>query len=423
MSGLRRGGWMGLAAAACLACEAFAAQGDWPQWRGPNRDGVSTETGLLDHWPEKGPPLAWQAKGLGGGYSSVAVADGSIFTMGKRDGKECLIALSAKDGVVLWATPLGGASDPNGTPTVDGERVYAVGLQGDLVCAETANGRIVWQKNYGRDFGGQMMSGWGYSESPLVDGDKLICTPGAGNAILTALDKRTGNVLWKAAWPGTVGDRGKDGAGYSSVVVSQGAGVRQYVQLIGRGLIGVSATDGRVLWTYNRVANGTANIPTPIVKGDFVFCSSGYGTGAALLKLVKDGSGVKAEEQYFLEASKLQNHHGGMVLVGNHVYCGHGHNEGFPLCLEMLTGKIAWEPGRGPGSASAAITCADGHLYFRYQNGVLALIEAKPDMYVLKGSFQIPVVNGNSWPHPVVAGGRLYLRDQDALLCYDIKRK
>jgi outer membrane protein assembly factor BamB len=406
-----------------LACNAFAAQGDWPQWRGPNRDGVSTERGLLDQWPENGPPLLWQAKGLGGGYSSVVVADGRIFTMGKRDGKESLIALSTSDGNVLWATPLGGGSDPNCTPTVEGDRVYAVALQGDLVCAEAASGRIVWQKNYGRDFGGKMMSGWGYSESPLVDGDKLVCTPGANDAIMAALDKHSGNVIWKTAVQGNIGDRGNDGAGYSSIVVSNGAGVRQYVQLVGRGMIGVSAADGKLLWTYNRVANGTANIPTPIVKGDYVFCSSGYGTGAALLKLVKDGGGVKAEEQYFLDAGKMQNHHGGMVLLGNHVYCGHGHNEGYPLCLEMLTGKIAWQPGRGPGSSSAAITCADGHLYFRYQNGVMALIEAKPDKYVLKSSFQLPVVNGHSWPHPVVAGGRLYLRDQDALLCYDIKRK
>ncbi len=188
-------------------------------------------------------------------------------------------------------------------------------------------------------------------------------------------------------------------------------------------LAGVSAADGKLLWTYNRVANGTANIPTPIVKGDYVFCSSGYGTGAGLLKLVKDGSGVKALEQYFLEASELQNHHGGMVLVGDYVYCGHGHNQGFPICVEMLSGKITWEPGRGPGKESAAITCADGHLYFRYQDGVMALIEATPDKYVLKGSFQLPSLNGPSWPHPVVAGGRLYLRDQDTLLCYDVKRK
>lgn len=220
------------------------------------------------------------------------------------------------------------------------------------------------------------------------------------------------------------GQAGGDGAAYSSIVISQGGGVKQYVQLVGRGVIGVAAKDGSFLWGYNRVANGTANIPTPIVKGDFVFCSTGYQTGSALLKLSSAGGDkVQAEEVYFLDPKTMQNHHGGMLLVGDHVYCGHGHNEGFPLCVQLATGKEAWRPGRGAGSGSAAVAYADGHLYFRYQNGTMALLEANPQEYRLKGKFELASKRGESWPHPVIAHGKLYARDQDALLCYDIREK
>lgn len=407
--------------AALVAAKLKTSVNDWPQWRGPHRDGISPETDLLKQWPEDGPPLVWEAKGLGGGFASVAVADGKIYTLGSSDGREHLSAYSAADGKSLWSAPVGGGDHSNGTPTVDGERVYAVGLQGDLVCAKTADGQVLWRKNFGGDFGGRMMSGWGFSESPLVDGDRLICTPGAKDAILAALDKLTGETVWKAAMPAQVGNKGQDGAGYSSVVVSHGAGVKQYVQLVGRGVIGVAADDGKLLWTYNRVANGTANIPTPIVQGDYVFCSSGYGDGGtALLKLSKQAGGVNVEEVYFRTAKEMQNHHGGMILLGDYVYFGEGHNNGFPICVEMLTGKPTWKPGRGPGAGSAAIAYADGNLYFRYQNGVMALIEATPKKYTLKSKFQLPMHGRESWPHPVIAEGRLYLRDQDVLMAYDI---
>lgn len=267
-----------------------------------------------------------------------------------------------------------------------------------------------------------MMSGWGYAESPLIDGDKLICTPGGNQAMMVALDKRTGEPIWRTEVP-DLGSRGKDGAGYSSPVVSNGAGVRQYVQLVGRGLIGVSADDGRLLWAYNRIANDTANIPTPISTGDYVFTSTGYQTGAALLRLRRGQSGVTADEVYFLDHTKLQNHHGGMIQIGECLYCGHGHNAGFPLCIHLPTGRDVWRPGRGPGSKSAAVSYADGHLYFRYEDATMALVEATPDEYRLKGTFQIASHNAESWPHPVISGGRLYLRDQDELHCYDLRKK
>lgn len=419
-----------LAVLACLpavliAAKPKAASNDWPQWRGPHRDGISPETDLLGKWPEKGPTMAWQASGLGAGYSSVAVVAGKIYTLGSRDRHEHLVALDATDGKILWSTPVGAGDHSNGTPTVDGDRVYAIGLQGDLVCANVAEGRVVWRKNFGADFGGQMMSGWGFSESPLIDGDRLLCTPGGRDAIIVALDKQTGDTIWKAAMPADVGKRGKDGAAYSSIVVSQAAGIKQYVQLVGRGVIGVAADDGRVLWTYNRIANDTANIPTPIADGNFVFCSSGYNTGAALLRLRKDGQrghdGVKAEEVYFLEPKVMQNHHGGMVLLNGYIYCGSGHNRGDPLCLEMHTGKVAWKPGHGPGEASAAIAYADGNLYFRYQDGTMALVQASPKEFVLKSKFMPVSHRAEGWPHPAIAEGRLYLRDQDVLMAYDIR--
>lgn len=394
---------------------------DWPSWRGPQRDAIAAhETGLLKQWSEDGPELKWQIDGLGRGYSSLAIADGRIFTLGSRKGQCELIALDLQNGRELWSTPVG-KGNPNCTPTVDGSLVYALGREGDFVAADVSSGQIVWRKNFKQDFGGNMMSGWGYSESPLVDGDRLICTPGAKDAVIVALNKKTGDTIWKSALPESIGNRGKDGAGYSSVVISHAQGVKQYVQLTGRGVISVKAQDGLLLWSYNRIANGTANIPTPLIRDDFVFCSTGYGTGAALLKVNRKAYSLTAEEVYFLDAKDLQNHHGGMVLFGDHVYCGHGHNKGFPLCIELATGKTAWSGGRGPGSGSAAILLADGHLYFRYEDGTMALIEAKPDGYNLKGSFKLATNNGKSWPHPVIVDGKLYVRDQQNLLCYDIR--
>lgn len=413
-----------LLANTATAAEKASSGAEWPQWRGPERNGISTETGLRKSW-ENGeqPKLLWTVKGLGSGYSSVAIADGKIFTMGKIGNREHLIARSLSSGEEIWKTPVGNGDHSNCTPTVDGDHVYAVGLRGDLVCAKIATGAVVWSKNFEKDFGGKMMSGWGFSESPLIDGDRLICTPGAKDAVLAALQKNTGKVIWKAAMPPNVGNQGGDGAAYSSIVISNGAKTKQYIQLVGRGIVGVRAKDGKTLWTYNRIANGTANIPTPIVNGDYVFCSTGYGTGAALLKLQRKGSNIEAKELYYLKSDKMQNHHGGMILLDDHIYCGHGHNNGFPLCIEMKTGKVKWKPGRGAGTGSAAIALADGHFYFRYEDGTMALIEATPDEYRLKGSFSIASRNGPSWPHPVICDKRLYLRDQDLLHCYDLAAK
>ena len=484
---------------------ALAAPNDIPQWRGPNRDGSFPATGLLKEWPADGLKLAWKTEKLGKGMSSVAIADGKIFTTSGRKGGQFIVALNAADQSELWTAKLGDkGGEPRCTPTVDGNLVYAVSSEGDLVCAQVADGKEVWRKSYATDFGNPPKPTWQFSESPLVDGDKLIVVPGSSEAVMVALNKKTGAVLWKCAadLPG----KGHDGAGYTGAVISNAAGIRQYVTLVGKGAIGVDAKTGALLWHYNRVANGTAVIPTPLVWDDYVFVSSGYGTGAALLKIVKDsaggtateapktdaakiaalskkvaelkaelekrratrkateqgtsayeaadklvqdlkpeieraegelasargtkgdasgkiaGSPVSAEEQYWLNAGVFQNHHGGMVRIGDYIYAGKGHNNGFPICLEWKTGKVVWEKERGPGRESAAVVAADGNLYFRYQDGTMALIEASPKGYVQKGAFKLASVNGPSWPHPAIHNGKLYVRDQDVLMCYSLTK-
>ncbi len=403
-----------------LSLNALAA--DWPQWRGPARDGVARESHLLRQWPTNGPALLWELKGLGTGFSSVAIVGGRLYTMGDLEEggpkTQYLIAFDLASRSRAWVARVGPPHDDGSrcTPTVDEGRVYALGTDGDLVCVQADTGQEVWRKNFARDFQGQMMSGWKYSESPLIDGEKLICTPGGREAAMVALNKHTGEVIWKCR-ADSLG-----GAGYASVVVSQGAGVRQYVTVMGRGAVGVSAADGKLLWTYPRVANGTANIPTPVVDKDFVFVSTAYGAGAALLQLSKTDDGVKATEVYFLKADTFQCHHGGFVKLGNYVYGAHGHNQGNPICLEFATGKVQWKA-KQVGSGSGAMLCADGLLIYRYEDDTVALIEANPQACSIKGTFKLPNrpgMGGPGWAHPVVLDGKLYLRHKDVLLCYQV---
>lgn len=401
---------------------------DWPQWRGPERDGKSPEKGLLTKWPEGGPKLIWQSTGMGVGYSSLSIHEGRLFTMGDLAEGQSVVAADLNGGKVLWSTKIGTPwkdryGGARSTPTTDGDRIYAISTEGDLFCLNASSGEVVWKRSLTKEFNGKMAAGqnvdWRFSESPLIDGDWVIVSPGMNDAALVALDKKTGKEIWRSKIP-NLGERGADGAAYSSVVISNGGGTKQYVQLLGRGVVGVEAKTGRYLWGYNRVANDVANIATPIIHGDYVFTSTGYNTGSALLKLSKDGGGVKAEEVYFLPGNELQNHHGGMILKDGYIYTGTAHNKGFPISVNMKTGEKAWGPVRNEGKGSAAVSYADGHLYFRYQNGLMVLIEATPEEYREKGSFMIPNINQFSWSHPVIADGKLYLREQDNLYCYDI---
>ncbi len=426
-----RGSIVAVAAAGMLVAGVPLQAGDWPQYRGPNRDGKSPETGLLQEWPETGPPLAWKAAGLGAGYSSVSVAAGRVYTMGDLGDGQYAIAVDDGSGEILWKTKVGETHKdqylgPRSTPTVDGKRIYLETTGGDVFCLAAGDGAVVWKRNLYEDFGGALMQAmgkydWRYSESPLIDGDRVIVTPGSNTALLVALDKSTGEEIWRTD-AGTLDGKGLDGAGYSSPVVAEIHGVRQYVQLLGRGVVGVAASDGKLLWRYANVANEVANISVPIVHGNQVFASTGYGTGSGLVRIEKDGDAFRAVEVYFLEANTMQNHHGEMILHDGVVYTGTGHNKGLPIAVDMSTGKPVWGPERNKGAASASVTYADGRLYFRYQDGRMYLIDATPEGYRERGSFQIPDVEHESWANPVVANGKLYLREQDNLLVYELRQ-
>lgn len=406
----------------CLLMCDSASSADWPYWRGVNRNAVSTETDLIDSWENSPPALAWRASGIGKGYSSVVISKGRVFTTGRIDSDVYCFSIDLKSGRQQWKSRIGETSrNVMATPTVHGDLVYAIDPDGDLSCLRVTDGKPVWSHSFVDDFGGRLMSSRGYGESPLIDGDQLICTPGGAEAMIVALDRLTGEVIWKSTIP-DIGTMGRDGAAFSSIVISEAAGIRQYVQLVGRGLVGIEAETGNFLWGYNAISNSTANIPTPIIRDDFVFSANGYHAGGVLLKIGRDQqtNEVSAKEVYRLKGNRFQNHHGGFVLIGDHIYGGHGSNNGLPTCIDFNTGKLAWKQ-RGPGTGSASIVAADGDLYFHYQDGTIALIEANPEDYRLKGTFQLPGAGGDSWSHPVVADGKLFLREQDSLSAYDLR--
>jgi outer membrane protein assembly factor BamB len=421
-----------LALLAAAACGPLAAAADWPGFRGPNRDGLSPETGLLQQWPKDGPKQVWTAKKLGTGFGTPSVADGKIFGTGTRDGKDGVWALKEADGTELWFTPFADpvkvgrqANGPGGTPTYHDGKVYAVSLGGTLVCLDAKTGKEQWKKSYLTDFGGAVPQ-WGYNDSPLVDGDKLICAPCGTKAAVAAVKLKDGEVVWQTEL------RAGRGGGYSSPVKATFNKVPVYVVLLGdaAGVVGVSAESGKVLWQYKgQAATGsTAQIPIPIVKDDKVWVSCSYGGGAALLQIVPKGDGFEAKELKAYKKPDLNNHHGGMVLVGDHIYFGHDQNNGKPVCVEFKTGDIKWGPENIPagGQKSAAVLHADGRLYFRYENGTMVLIEPDPKELKVVSSFKLPAPdqpsNRESWPHPVIVNGKLLVRDQTVMYCYDVKQ-
>jgi outer membrane protein assembly factor BamB len=384
---------------------------DWPQWRGPNRDGISSERGLLQAWPRGGPPLAWRVQGAGEGYSSFAVANGTLYTLGARGRDEFVMALSAADGKKLWETRLGRRFDndrgsgPRGTPTVDGDRIYAYGAGGDLSALDRSTGKTLWTVNLLQRFGGSNIT-WGLSESPLVLDDRVLAAAGGRKGSIVALRKSDGETLWQT---------GSDRAGYSSAVVHEVGGIRQAIFFTDSQASGVGVEDGRVLWTYSRVANRTANIATPIVRGNRVFLSSDYGTGAALLEFTPKGSGLSAREVYF--TNDMRNHHSSSVLIGDHLY---GFSSAILTAMHFDTGKVAWRD-RSVGKGS--VIAADNRLYLFSEQGVVGLVEPTPEGYREHGRFTIETGRWPTWSHPVVSGGRLFLRDQDTIYAYDIRRR
>lgn len=404
--------WVVLASVVLLfvfATQALAQSGaNWPQWRGPNRDGISKETGLLKEWPAQGPALVWKALGAGRGYSSFSIANGRLYTMGLRGDREFVIAFDIANGKEVWSTPHGSAfrndrgDGPRGTPTIDGERIYALGGNGDLSCLDARTGKIVWSKNVLREFGGSNIQ-WGISESPLVMGNKVMVNAGGQNASIVALNNDNGAVIWKSQ---------SDEAGYSSAIPLQVNGGTQVVFFTAQRALGLDVNDGRLLWEYGKPSNNVANVATPIARGNRVFISSDYGTGGGVVEIKADG---RAQEIYFTK--DMRNHHSSSVLVGDYLY---GFSSSILTAMKFDTGEIAWRD-RSVGKGS--LVYADGNLYCFSENGVVGLVEATPSGYHEKGRFRIQQDSLPTWTHPVVAGGRLYLRDQDTIYAYDVKQK
>jgi hypothetical protein len=405
----------------------------WPQYRGPSRDDLSSETGLLRDWPAGGPRLLWTFREAGVGYSGVAVVGKRVYTIGGRGETEVLIAI--EDGKEAWATPVGPlfqfpgnkwSAGPSATPTVVDGLVYAQGGMGDLLCADAGTGRPLWKKNLPSELDGQVNPigggpknlGWGFTGSPLVDGERLICLPGGPRGAAAALDRKSGRVLWRST-------EVKDQAAYTSAMLAEIEGTRQIVALTNQGLFGVSAADGRLLWRAPRESPyGTEVINTPLIQGAEIYTTVAVGNGGGeLVKIVREGGAFKAQGVW---ANKiLANHHGNVIRVGEHVY-GHGGPRGW-VCQRWADGQAAWEEKRAFGAGSMAF--ADGRLYLYAENdGAVALVAADPSGWKESGRFRIPEQSGQRkpsgkiWTPPVVAGGRLYLRDQELLFCYDVKR-
>jgi outer membrane protein assembly factor BamB len=400
----------------CLLQQSLCATSfDWPQWRGPDRTDVSKETGLLKLWPAEGPKRAWLYENAGEGYAGPAIADGKLFTMGTRDESECLLAIDASNGKELWTAKIGSVfrerrgNGPRGTPAVDEDRIYAMSGEGIVVCAGVADGKIVWQQSM-TELGGAVPH-WGYTESVLVDGHQVICTPGGAKGTLVALEKKTGKLLWQSA-------EFTDPAHYSSVVAADINGARQYVQITERSVVGIAPKDGKLLWKSD-FPGRTAVIPTPIVKDNHVYVTAGYGAGC---KLIKIGPGNEESDVY--KNTVMKNHHGGVILVGDHLY-GHSDGSGW-VCQNFKTGEEVWSERNALGKG--AIAYADGRLYCLDEgSGAVVLIEASPNGWKEHGRFKlepqtkIRPQQGRVWTHPVISNGRLYLRDQDLIYCFDVK--
>lgn len=401
-----------MTAASCVLAD------DWPQWGGRNRDGKSADTGLLAEWPASGPTLAWKATGFGKGYSTIAVVGDRLYTMGDKADAGWVIAASADDGKILWSAKVGAPGSPivpgydfpgpRSTPTVDGNLIFALDAWGDLICVNAADGKEQWRRSLVKDLGGTPPT-WGYAESPLVDGEQVVVTPGGQKGALAAFNKTTGELIWQSK-------EFTDPAHYSSIVPTEIDGTRQYVQLTAANVAGISARDGSLLWKAARRGN-TAVIPTPLMAGNEIYVTSGYGAGCNLFKVTRTDGKFSADQVYANHV--MVNHHGGVVRVGEYIY---GYSDGKGLtCQNARTGEAVWA--EKAAIKKGSVSYADGKLYCREEDtGTMILVDAASGGYTEKGRFNQPDrAEEKAWSHPVIANGKLYIRDQDLLLCYDIK--
>jgi len=392
--------------------------GSWPQWRGPNRDGISKEAGLLKEWPAGGPPRLWTARGVGAGYGSAAIADGLIYVAGNV-GREMMVTALDLEGKVKWQTGCGpaagggGYAGSRGTPTVDGGRVYYETPRGNVVCLDAKTGQEVWSVDILGRFRGRNIT-WELAESVLVEGNNVICTPGGPGAGVAALNKQNGKTVWVCK-----GLSHKPT--YASPIAFEFRGRRQIVTMTGEAAVGIDAKTGTLLWTYPITNQYAANMTTPIHYRGTVFICTGYGKGGALLKLNASSSGVSAARAW--QTSDLDNHHGGVVLVDWYLYgANHKNHGGKWICLDIRSGRMAHRPERGVGKGS--VTYADGMLYALSENGTMGLVPATPRGHTAVSQFRLPAGGSKqSWAYPVICGGRLYIRHGDALHAFDIKAK
>ncbi len=392
--------------------------GEWPCFHGPARDNRSAETGLLKEWPEGGPKLLWTATGLGKGYSSVTIAGGGIYTAGMI-GKQTYVFALDLDGKQKWRKPNGrswesrmrhaiGYTGSRATPTYDEGRLYHLGERGRLAVFDARTGREVWSVDLFERFDAKVPS-YGLAESVLIDGERLICSPGGRKGYMVCLAKDTGKLVW-------ANTEMKGAVGYCSGVIAEFGGRRQILSMSAKALFSVDAATGKLLWSVehgNRRGNSATD---PIFHKGRVFASTGYGKGSVVVKLLPTEDGIRAERVW---ASKLMdNHHGGVVLLDGHLY-GSGHQSRGWFCLEFFTGRQAWNA-KGKG----ALTYAEGMLYCLDERGTMSLVRADPDAFRLASSFRLPKGGtGLYWAHPVVCGGRLYVRHADKLFAYDIRAK
>ena len=393
------------------------AAASWPQWRGPNRDGKSPESGLLERW-EGTPKLVWNTPGLGEGYSTPAATADAIYVLGTEGNNELIFCLDW-DGNIRWKSRIGsktnggGYPGPRGTPSVHNGVAYAVTSDGTISAVEVQTGKVLWQRRMKQDFGGEC-GHWGFAESPLVDGEQVICTPGGPNAAVVALRTSDGQPVWRGKVAGLNQTRsGYTTAGYASPIVADIQGLRQYIVFLQGGLVSFAARTGEPLWHYEAPANDTANCSTPVAVANSVFAASGYGTGGGKVDVLRQGGSWTIREQFF--SRQMVNHHGGFVVHEGHIY---GTNEQALLCLNWKTGQVKWK-NRSVGKGS--VSFADGKLYVRGEKGAVALVAASPDSYRELGRFDQPFRSGReAWPHPVIARKKLILRDGDRILCFDI---
>lgn len=439
---------------ACLLA-VCASAADWPQWRGPNRDGVSKETGLLKAWPKAGPKLLWKTDQAGGGLSGMAVVGGVVYTMGARGKatfgpkpKELVVggieeyALAFDDkGKELWATKIGLVHDwkgnqwsrgPNATPAVTGDHVVVQTSKGVVACL-TKKGELVWKKDLVADLGGAVMTlaggpeglGWGYTGSPLIDGDKVVVAVGGKKGLLAALELKSGKVEWQSKDV-------TDEAAYGSPAVGTIDGVKQYLYGSEKAMYSFAAKDGSLLWKRDHKGpTEDAPTPSPVVLGNRVYYNFGYEPHAALIEV--SGKGGKWTTKDVWASETIGSRQGGTVIVDGHIYGFHENARW--MCQELETGKIVWgESGRQLLKAGTVIA-ADGKLFVVEEDmrkpgqatTYVSLLNASPDgmkvlsQFMLPGQSKTRKPSAKVWTHPSLSEGKLYVRDNELLYCYEVK--